>query len=173
MPVAYLIARAHGVNILEVGTQNPGAANVFRTVSRPMGALVLLLDALKGFLAVAVADSFGVSDEVAMLAGAAAVVGHWYPIFLRFRGGTGLATAIGVGLGLAPFAGLIGLALGLLALLIVRNTGQAAGIGYTGFLFLCLFLDIAWAATFGATLLGVIVLLREIVTHRLQHRGSV
>ena len=107
VPVAYFIARARGVNLLMVGTRNPGAANVFRTVSRPLGGVVLLLDMLKGFLALGVANILGVAPEVAATAGAAAVVGHWHPLFLRFRGGAGAATAVGAGIGLALIPGLI------------------------------------------------------------------
>ena len=95
VPVAYFIARARGVNPLMVGTRNPGAANVFRAVSRPLGGAVLLLDMLKGFLALGVANILGVAPEVAATAGAAAVVGHWHPLFLSPnppKEGVGLAS---------------------------------------------------------------------------------
>ena len=169
-PVAYVVARLKGVDIFEVGTRNPGAANVFRVVSRSLGALVLVLDALKGLLAVVMANIFGVIPEATVAAGAAAVAGHWNPVFMRFKGGAGLATAVGAGIGLAPLPGLIALLLALLTLLIIRNTGYAAAVGYVGFVSLSPILDTAWTATLGAALLAAMVALRSMATYVLQHR---
>ncbi|MSQ33189.1 MAG: hypothetical protein EXR60_02030 [Dehalococcoidia bacterium] len=101
VPVVYLLARAWGVDICSVGTGNPGAANVYRAVGRVPGVLVFLADAMKGAGAVLLARALGVAPELVVLAGAAAVVGHWYPLALRFRGGAGLATALGRGPGFA------------------------------------------------------------------------
>ena len=168
-PVAYLVVRLRGVDVFGVGTGNPGAANVFRVVSRPLGTLVLLLDALKGLLAVVMANILGVIPEAMAVAGAAAVVGHWHPVFLRFKGGAGLATAIGAGIGLAPVPGLIALLLGFLTLLIIRNTGYAAVVGFVGFVSLSPFLDTTWAATLGAIMLAAMVWLRSIAIPILQH----
>ena len=95
--MAYLVARFRGFDIFEVGTRNPGATNVFRVVSRSLGTLVLVLDALKGLLSVVMANILGVIPEAMSVAGAAAVVGYWYPVSLRFKGGAGLATAVGAG----------------------------------------------------------------------------
>ena len=131
--------------------------------------MVLVLDALKGFLAVVIANILGVIPEAVAVAGAAAVLGHWYPVFLRFKGGEGLATAVGAGIGLAPFPGLIALLLALLTLLIIRNTGYAAAVGYVGFVSLSPFLDTTWAATLGATLSAAMVSLRSIGVYILQH----
>ncbi len=169
-PVAYLVARLKGVDIFEVGTRNPGAANVFRVVSRPLGALVLVVDALKGLLAVVMANIFGVIPEATVAAGAAAVAGHWNPVFMRFKGGAGLATAVGAGIGLAPLPGLIALLLTLLTLPIIRNTGYAAAVGYVGFVSLSLILDTSWTATLGAALLAAMVALRSMAIYVLQHR---
>ncbi len=140
VPVAYLLARAWGVDIFSVGTGNPGAANVFRAVGRGPGSLVFLADAMKGAGAVLLARALGVAPELVVLAGAAAVVGHWYPLALRFRGGAGLATALGVGLGLLPLAGLVALGPGLAALLRLRSTGPAAAVGNAAFVLASIFL---------------------------------
>ncbi|MCH8184740.1 MAG: glycerol-3-phosphate acyltransferase [Chloroflexi bacterium] len=168
-PVAYLVARFRGVDIFEVGTRNPGAANVFRVVSRSLGTLVLVLDALKGLLAVVMANIFGVIPEATAVAGAAALVGHWHPVFMRFRGGAGLATVVGAGIGLAPVQGLIAVLLALVTLLIIRNTGYAAAVGYVGFVSLSPFLETTWAATLGATSLAALVGLRSMAVNILQH----
>ena len=76
VPVAYVTARAWGVNILEVGTRNPGAANVFRSVNPLAGILVLVADTGKGFLAVVIPDILDETLAIGPAAGVAAVVGH-------------------------------------------------------------------------------------------------
>ena len=162
-PAAYLLTRAQGVDVFGVGTQNPGAANVFRAVDRRLGGLVLALDALKAVLAVVTARLMGVDSEVAVAAGAAAVVGHWYPVFLKFRGGMGLAPAIGAGIVLAPIPALVAIFCGLLILLTIRSTGHAALIGYVALVGFSPVFDTSWAATAGAASLVVLVWLRSIV----------
>ena len=167
IPVAYLVVRLRGLNILETGDRNPGAANVFRTVSRPLGALVLAFDFSKGFLAVTMATVLGVEQtEMTAAAGAAAIVGHWYPILFGFRGGAGLATAIGASIAVAPLAGLVAFALGLVTISVIRNTGYSALVGYVGFIGLSAFLDTPWEETLAAILLVVMVFLRNIAVRR-------
>ncbi|MBI2871819.1 MAG: glycerol-3-phosphate acyltransferase [Chloroflexi bacterium] len=133
-PFAYLVAHARGVDVLRVGTGNPGAANVFRQVGPVAGVAVFALDAGKAALPVALARVLGVSEWAALLAGTAALVGHWYPVFLRFRGGAGIAPAIGIGLGALPVPAAIGLAVGGAALVPLRSTGYATGLGVVAFL---------------------------------------
>jgi glycerol-3-phosphate acyltransferase PlsY len=81
------------------GSQNPGATNVLRTGKKAAAALTLLGDSLKGLIAVAIAARFAEPDAVELakaVAAVAAIVGHMYPVFFRFRGGKGVATALGV-----------------------------------------------------------------------------
>ncbi|MCH7606949.1 MAG: glycerol-3-phosphate acyltransferase [Chloroflexi bacterium] len=169
IPVAYLVARSRGIGILEAGTRNPGAANVFRTVSRPLGVFVLVADVLKGIAAVAAADVLGTPAPIVAVAGAACLVGHWYPLFLKFRGGTGMASAGGVVIGLSPMAGIIAGAVTLAALALMRNTGRAGGAGYLGFLIVS-FPTTAWAAIAGATLMASMVGLRAAYLQMLERR---
>ncbi|MCH8974030.1 MAG: glycerol-3-phosphate acyltransferase [Chloroflexi bacterium] len=169
IPIAYLVARSRGIGILEAGTRNPGAANVFRTVSRPWGVFVLVADVLKGIAAVAAADVLGTPAPIVAVAGAACLVGHWYPLFLKFRGGTGMASAGGVVIGLSPLAGIIAAAVTLVALVLMRNTGRAGGAGYLGFLIVSL-PTAAWAAIAGATLMGGMVGLRAAYLQMLDRR---
>ena len=112
LPLAYLVARAVGVNIFEVGTGNPGAANTFRAISKKLGALVFVGDVCKGVAAVLFAAALGVDEDLRAIVAAAAITGHMYPVFLRFRGGDALATAIGGIVTIVPIAGGIGLASG-------------------------------------------------------------
>lgn len=97
---AVVISRAHGVDITEVGSGNPGASNVLRTLGRGPAIMVLVGDALKGVIAAAmgwfVAGGGNPGTEpLAYAAGFAAVVGHCFPVFHRFRGGKGVSAAAG------------------------------------------------------------------------------
>src|SRR5206468_4918633 len=105
IPFAWLIARRHGMPDLRlVGSGNVGAANVVRVLGRRAGSAVAILDIAKGAAAIAVALWLTRGPSSAAPAGFAALVGHSYPIWLRFRGGKGVATACGVGLVLTPLA---------------------------------------------------------------------
>jgi len=157
IPFAYLAARGAGVDIFQVGTRNPGAANIFRTIDRRLGAAVFVTDALKGVAAVLVARALGVPVEMAACAGGAAVAGHWVPVFLRFRGGAGLATAAGAALTLSPIAGVIALAAGLAALLLIRSSGHAAAVALVVLLLAIVLLGDGWAVAGGAAGLGALV----------------
>jgi acyl phosphate:glycerol-3-phosphate acyltransferase len=159
IPMAYLVARAHGVDIFTVGTRNPGAANTFRSVSRKAGILVFALDGLKGAGAVLVPMLLAVEPvELRVLAGAAAVVGHWYPVFLRFRGGAGLAPAIGVAFGTLPVASAIGAVPTVVLLAVLRNTGVACGFGFTVLLAAAVVLG-RWEAGLALVVLAIAVIL--------------
>ena len=103
-PSAYIICRLRkGTDVRQIGTQNMGAMNVFYTVGFVEGVIVLALDIGKGAAAVALARGLGVPEIVQFLAGLAAVVGHGFPVFLKFRGGKGGATCIGVFAFLMPW----------------------------------------------------------------------
>lgn len=105
VPFAYLLARyVGGVDIRYAGSGNVGAANVYRASGPWTAAAVAALDALKGAVAVALAGRAGLSTSWQVAAGTVAVVGHVYPVWLRFRGGKGVATACGVFSVLSPLA---------------------------------------------------------------------
>ncbi len=107
VPFGYLVARARGVDILREGSGNIGATNVGRVLGRRFGILVFLLDFAKGALPVAVALSLGYgSDLLPVSAGLAAFLGHMFPVYLRFRGGKGVATGAGVVAVLTPLPAL-------------------------------------------------------------------
>ena len=105
IPFGLLLTRAAGTDIRAVGSGNIGATNVLRTGSKGLAAATLLFDAGKGALAVWLARHFGGTEAAAMLAGAAAFTGHCFPVWLRFRGGKGVATLLGVTLAAVPLAG--------------------------------------------------------------------
>src|SRR5258707_13950401 len=99
VPFAYLLARRAGVDVRVAGSGNVGAANVLRTSGTPLGLTVMILDIGKGAASVLAAYAGAGSHNSMAAAGAAAVVGHIYPIWLRFHGGKGVAVAAG---GLSP-----------------------------------------------------------------------
>jgi acyl-phosphate glycerol 3-phosphate acyltransferase len=91
-----------GADIREIGNHNPGAANVFRSVDKRFGILVGILDGSKGFILLIFAKWVGAPNTVLLLISAAAILGHNYPIFYHFKGGTGLSTTMGCALFFAP-----------------------------------------------------------------------
>ncbi len=121
IPSAYIIGRLRkGIDIRQVGSRNMGAMNVFYNVGTAYGLLVLFADIGKGAAAVALAQWLDVPAIAQFIAGATAVLGHIFPVWLRFRGGKGGAPLIGVFLYLMPWGIPIGLSIFFLLLLIIR-----------------------------------------------------
>ena len=104
VPFAFLLARRAGIDVRFAGSGNVGAANVMRTTGTRRAILVMSLDVAKGVLAVALALVVHAGVTLTALAAAAAVVGHIYPVWLRFHGGKGVAVAAGVFAVLTPIA---------------------------------------------------------------------
>jgi glycerol-3-phosphate acyltransferase PlsY len=102
IPTGVLLSRRRGVDPRDIGSGNVGATNVARAAGPTAGLLTLAGDVLKGLGPVLVAGWLGVSNTAIALVGLAALVGHVYSCFLGFEGGKGVATALGVLLGLAP-----------------------------------------------------------------------
>jgi glycerol-3-phosphate acyltransferase PlsY len=107
IPFAYLLSRRHGIDLRRVGSGNIGASNVLRTSGVAPAVAAMCLDAVKGAIAVLVAERLAMGPTTAVAAGVASVVGHVYPVWLRFRGGKGVATAAGVFAVVAPLAAAI------------------------------------------------------------------
>jgi glycerol-3-phosphate acyltransferase PlsY len=103
--VAVWVARREGIDIYSAGSGNPGASNVLRVLGRSMAAIVFAADLLKGLTAAALGEIVGGSELVGFAAGAAAVLGHCYPVWHRFHGGKGVATTVGMTLWLIPGLG--------------------------------------------------------------------
>jgi glycerol-3-phosphate acyltransferase PlsY len=104
VPFAFLLARRAGVDVRIAGSGNVGAANVLRTTNTGRAAVVMALDVAKGVLAVALAHLANAGSAVTAATGAAAILGHIYPVWLRFHGGKGVAVAAGVFAMLTPLA---------------------------------------------------------------------
>ena len=125
IPFGLLLTRLGGKgDIRDIGSGNIGATNVLRTGSRGLAALTLVLDCLKATAAIVIAKRlFG--DESALPAAAGAMVGHLYPVWLKFRGGKGVATLLGILIPLLPIAAGIYAAMWLILLLTVRISSVA------------------------------------------------
>ena len=126
IPFAYIIARLKkGVDIREVGGGNVGALNTYREIGPAYGLGVLAADILKGVLAVYIAKWLDISLTWVCVAGFAAIVGHNWPVFIKFKGGMGAATVIGVLVALTPVETLISAGIVILLIGITRNVRLA------------------------------------------------
>ncbi len=127
IPTGLLLTRAFGgVDIRTTGSGNIGATNVYRTMGRTVGILTLIGDCLKGVVPVVAARALGCSDLIISLAGVAAFLGHIFPIFLKFKGGKGVATALGVFLSVSPLAVLCSLGIFIIVLVPWRYVSLAS-----------------------------------------------
>jgi len=117
----YLIGLLTGKDVRKVGSGNIGATNVMRAVGKTAGIITLALDTAKGYVAVLLAERFAGPDEsLPLICGLAALLGHCFPVFLKFRGGKGVATGLGVFLRLVPFYVIFALGAFLIVLAITR-----------------------------------------------------
>jgi glycerol-3-phosphate acyltransferase PlsY len=99
----YIIAQLSGKDLRKVGSGNIGATNVMRVVGKTAGIITLVLDAAKGYVAVFLGEQFsGPDSSLPLICGFAALLGHCFPVLLKFKGGKGAATGLGVFLRLAP-----------------------------------------------------------------------
>jgi glycerol-3-phosphate acyltransferase PlsY len=129
VPTAYIAGHIlKGSDIRQMGDENMGAANAFRELGSRTGVTVGIIDAGKGSLAVLIAQASGMSQIVVMFTGAAAVIGHNWPVFIGFRGGRGESTTIGVLLTLVTQPMLILAGPAILFLLIKRNVIIASAV---------------------------------------------
>ena len=184
IPFGLLIGLARGVDIRQHGSRNIGATNAGRVLGRRWGYLCLILDVLKGFVPTLAASFVLVAKPVnaGMLlqwisVGVAAVLGHTFPIYLRFRGGKGVATTVGVALGVFPYYTVaMGVALLLYALVRFTTGLVSAGsltiaVAFPAAFFVYVALDdgmsfaVCWPLAAVAILLGVLIIAR--------HRGNI
>ncbi len=121
--VGGLVARSAGVNIRELGTGNPGTANIYREMGPKYGVAVFLLDITKGATVTVPLFLLDLSTWVAMSALLTMIAGQIFPVFYRFRGNTGMAACMGATAGLLPFGALIGTPITFVVIRLTKNTG--------------------------------------------------
>ena len=148
VPTGYLLVRVfHKQDIRKSGSGNIGATNVARSGSKGLGMATLLLDVVKGVLAVAIAKHFAQSlgfpqgYDLEAVAGLVAVAGHIFPVWLGFRGGKGVATALGVFLSLMPLSTVIALLLFALVFALTKYVSLASMLSAAGLAILCVATD--------------------------------
>jgi len=160
MPFGYWLVRLlHGEDIRDHGSGNIGATNVWRVYGWTHGLPIVLLDVAKGFVPALLGAQL-VSPLVGVLAGAAAMLGHWRPAFLGFaKGGKTVATGAGAFLAVAPLVALAGLAVWAVAFLATRYVSVGSMTAAVAMPFLALLLDAPWPVVVFAAAAGVAVLL--------------
>lgn len=129
IPTAQLVGRRYGLDMRVAGNGNIGSKNVFHQAGLWPGVFVGAADVTKGALAIWLAKWSGASETLLYLTGLAAVLGHDFPIFLRFHGGQGMATALGVLGTLQPFEVAIGVVVALASLRFTGNWNLSWSIG--------------------------------------------
>ena len=150
-----------GPDIREIGSGNIGATNVLRTGSKPAAALTLLLDAGKGAAALLLARGVTGAEDAAQLAGLMAMLGHCYPVWLKFNGGKGVATFLGLLLALHFPVGVGACIAWLVGAAVFRISSMGALVAAAASTFLMMFLDKP-----DALLLGVVLTLLIFWRHR-------
>lgn len=176
-PNGLLIGRARGVDIRQHGSGNIGATNALRVLGKKWGYLVFFLDAFKGFVAVRIAFALAMAtpqvaryEVFGIIGGLACILGHTFPVWLRFRGGKGVATSAGVLLGLMPIAVLSVFTIWLLLFQLTRYVSLASIVAAAALpLLVALYLHVNILS--GPALLPFSVLIAGVVIWR--HRSNI
>lgn len=163
IPSAYLAGRIFAnVDIRTVGSGNVGATNVYRTVGKAAGIGVLIIDILKGFLPVYLVGLLGFDTIYKIIAGLGAVTGHIWTIFLKFKGGKGIATGLGIFLGITPILILISLVLSIPIVVISRYASLGSITGALFFSLLLLFFEKEVVVKVFGIAVSVLVVIRHL-----------
>jgi len=161
VPFAFLLSRRRGIDLRKVGSRNIGATNVLRTSGVLTAVIAMGLDAVKGAIAVVVAQRLTGGIGAPMAAGLASVVGHIYPVWLRFRGGKGVATAAGVFAVLTPMAlGIAGAAF-VLAVWITRYISVGSIVGALTLTIVAIVTDAPGVVEIGSAVAALVILQRH------------
>ncbi len=150
VPFGLIIVKAHGKDLRSIGSGNIGATNVARALGRKWAYLCFLLDVLKGLVPMLASVFTGWKPVILLSVGIAAILGHIFPIYLKFKGGKGVATSLGVALGLWPYYTICALiAFGVWVVVVlawryVSLASIAASIAFPGALLLAVLLTPGW-----------------------------
>jgi len=160
IPFGYIIAKIKGVDITKLGSGNIGATNVGRYLGKPYFFIVLFLDAIKGFIPTILFKLlFGL--EYGILAGLFSVIGHSYSIFMKFKGGKGVATGLGVSIALIPIETIIGFGVWFLVLMIFKIMALASIISAVSVFIVVLFLEKSSLIKIVCGIIAVLIVLRH------------
>lgn len=161
IPFAFLLTRHRGIDLRREGSGNVGASNVLRTTGVRAAVLAMVLDGVKGSIAVLIAQLLSAGAVAAMIAAFASVIGHVYPIWLRFRGGKGVATAAGAFAVLAPEALGIASCVFVIAVLATRFISVGSIAGALTLALVASFGDAPAVVAIGATASALIIIYRH------------
>lgn len=162
LPFAVIVSRVFGLaDPRSFGSGNPGATNVLRSGNKLAALLTLIGDALKGWIAMQIAVALGADGTGVAVAGVAAFFGHVFPVFLKFKGGKGVATALGVLAGLSGWLALICAGVWLLVAFTTRYSSLAALVAAVAAPAASLLLQLPPPAVFAATVMAVILVQRH------------
>jgi acyl phosphate:glycerol-3-phosphate acyltransferase len=166
IPFGLRVARAKDLDLRKIGSGNIGATNVARALGKGWAIAVLLADAAKGFFPVWLGRRLGLPAAAVALAGLSAIVGHMFTLFLRGRGGKGVATSLGVALALSPVAALIGFGVYVVLFAATRLSSLGSLLGVWTFSLFFIFHDAPAAPLVGLAIAGA-----ALVT--LRHRQNI
>ncbi|ANQ53787.1 hypothetical protein XJ44_04965 [Thermosipho affectus] len=161
IPFSFFIAKIKGIDIRKTGSGNVGGTNVLRNAGAFYGALAFFFDIFKAYLAVILVGDLGLDSM--LIAGVMAVFGHCYSVFLRFKGGKGVASTFGVFLAIYPWSGLVFFVFWLLIVSITKYVSLASMVGLTcGALFTWIMGKDFWPIFLALSLFSI-----------LRHRGNI
>ena len=159
VPFGLLVAKSRGIDIRTQGSGNIGATNVFRVVGKGWGIFTLVLDALKGFIPAFIFPMFGNLDsEWGVLFGLLSIVGHSFPVYLKFKGGKGVATSAGMLIGVAPQAVGVGLLVWIICMVIWRYVSLASIVAAATIAVTVWVIDMGLIINIALTALGAMVI---------------
>ena len=160
LPFGYWAGRLRGIDLRTVGSGNTGGTNAVRVLGPRVGIPVIVLDIAKGAAAAWVGDQIGGAD-IAVLASVAAVLGHAFPFWLRFRGGKAVATGAGTMLALVPWIGVTVFFIWIVVGLLTRYVSVASIVAAFSYSVLCVISGQPWAITAYTFVAAVFVLWRH------------
>lgn len=172
VPFAFLLARRAGIDVRVAGSGNVGAANVLRTTGAWRGVLVMALDVAKGAAAVLIVHLVAGGASIAALTGAAAIVGHIYPVWLKFHGGKGVAVAAGVFSVLSPVATGLAASLFLITVWVTRYVSLGSIAATLALPPIAWWAGAPWAVVAAAAGTGTLILFRHRTNLRRLRSGT-
>jgi len=161
IPIGVLLTRRLGIDIRNTGSGNVGATNVARSAGKKIGLLTLLGDALKGLVPIVLVRILGLGEAALGCAAVAALLGHMFSPFLQFSGGKGVATGLGVFLGMAPQAILIALVVFLATFTVSRIVSLASIIATAFFPILLIWLSYPTIHIWAGMLVALLIIVRH------------
>ena len=165
IPSGFILGAWAGIDVRKSGSGNVGATNVARVLGKRQGVYTLIADVGKGFIPVFITLQLGFTADSAALVGIAAFLGHLFPLFLRFKGGKGVATALGVFLALAPLATSILILLFAVVMLVSRTVSLGSMIAAAAAP------AVFWYFSYGTALIASSAFLAAMIV--LRHRSNI